>query len=330
MSLSHAATSTGLRPAPPLVFPPLDNTPRLVEMLSEVLEMPPAKIRKILWRNEYDHGDLFREEFKEAGLQPYVWSDGLERFYEVNNCYVHGSVMWNRRPAKLQMRNWIGTYLARGGKPVDVATVGDGVGFDSLYLALWGHRVTYSEISPKCMKFARMMFAEAPVPVNVVEGVQNVPDESQDAVLCLDVLEHLPDPHWMLKEVTRILRPGGKFFVHAPFFFVSYANPTHLESNRKYSGDWKTLYQPHGLYPIDGHFFWDPLVLVKKKPDEPLPSIPLATRFSLALGGALLSVGRYFNWPHNFVAHRYMFGRDDRWINELADCADQDEDGNPR
>lgn len=37
-----------------------------------------------------------------------------------------------------------------------------------------------------------------------------------DAVLALDVLEHVPDPDAMLSEIHRTLKPGGVFHLHVP------------------------------------------------------------------------------------------------------------------
>jgi SAM-dependent methyltransferase len=42
-------------------------------------------------------------------------------------------------------------------------------------------------------------------------------DESFDAVLCLEVLEHVADPHTAAREICRVLRPGGRLFLTAPF-----------------------------------------------------------------------------------------------------------------
>ncbi|MBN8550827.1 MAG: class I SAM-dependent methyltransferase [Deltaproteobacteria bacterium] len=41
-------------------------------------------------------------------------------------------------------------------------------------------------------------------------------NESVDLVLMNDVLEHLPDPLSVLREIQRLLRPGGKFFMSTP------------------------------------------------------------------------------------------------------------------
>ncbi len=39
------------------------------------------------------------------------------------------------------------------------------------------------------------------------------PDDHFDAVVCVDVLEHVADLHKVLSEVARVLRPGGMFLV---------------------------------------------------------------------------------------------------------------------
>lgn len=43
-------------------------------------------------------------------------------------------------------------------------------------------------------------------------------DEEFDVVLCLDVLEHLPDDLAGIKEIKRVLKPGGRAVVTAPAF----------------------------------------------------------------------------------------------------------------
>src|SRR2546428_8306301 len=41
-------------------------------------------------------------------------------------------------------------------------------------------------------------------------------DESFDAVAATEVLEHVDEPGRMLSEATRVLRPGGRFFMTTP------------------------------------------------------------------------------------------------------------------
>lgn len=51
------------------------------------------------------------------------------------------------------------------------------------------------------------------------------PDSSFDAVMCVEVLEHVPDPIAALRELVRLLRPGGTLIVTAPFCALTHMSP---------------------------------------------------------------------------------------------------------
>lgn len=46
-----------------------------------------------------------------------------------------------------------------------------------------------------------------------------IPANSADGVICKAVLEHVKNPFLVADEIYRILKPGGKCFVYAPFLF---------------------------------------------------------------------------------------------------------------
>lgn len=48
---------------------------------------------------------------------------------------------------------------------------------------------------------------------------------SFDAVLLLDVLEHVPDPDFVLGEIRRLLAPNGRLFISAPFMYREHETP---------------------------------------------------------------------------------------------------------
>ncbi len=50
-------------------------------------------------------------------------------------------------------------------------------------------------------------------------------DAEFETVLCSDVLEHLSEPRGFLREMARILRPGGKLLLNAPFLYWVHEEP---------------------------------------------------------------------------------------------------------
>lgn len=53
----------------------------------------------------------------------------------------------------------------------------------------------------------------------------NVPDSFFDAGLCTEVLEHLPYPHETIREISRILKPGGKLILTVPLSSIRHFDP---------------------------------------------------------------------------------------------------------
>ena len=57
-----------------------------------------------------------------------------------------------------------------------------------------------------------------------------MPDESYDVILCSEVLEHVPHPDIAIKEMARLLKPGGKLIVTAPFISFTHFSPFHFST----------------------------------------------------------------------------------------------------
>jgi len=62
-----------------------------------------------------------------------------------------------------------------------------------------------------------------------------VPTATYDVVLCTEVLEHVPEPIAALREMARLLKPGGRLFLTAPL-----GAGLHQEPHHYYGG-----YTPH-------------------------------------------------------------------------------------
>lgn len=68
--------------------------------------------------------------------------------------------------------------------------------------------------------------------VNIVSDITSIPepDSSFDAIMCIEVLERVPDPIQAIKELSRLLKPNGQFIVTAPFCSVTHFSPYHFSS----------------------------------------------------------------------------------------------------
>ncbi len=68
------------------------------------------------------------------------------------------------------------------------------------------------------------------------------PDASFDAILCSEVLEHVPEPTRALDEFARLLRPAGKLILTAPFASLVHMAPYHYCSG--FSRYWYEYHLP--------------------------------------------------------------------------------------
>jgi SAM-dependent methyltransferase len=66
--------------------------------------------------------------------------------------------------------------------------------------------------------------------VTLCADVHSLPirENSVDAVCCMQLLEHVVDPHKVVDEAWRVLKPGGEIFLSAPFMYPFHEAPIDL------------------------------------------------------------------------------------------------------
>lgn len=69
-----------------------------------------------------------------------------------------------------------------------------------------------------------------------------LPDDSEDCVLCLEVLEHVTDPFRAARELVRIIRPGGRLLLTVPFL-TSYHGKGDTPDHAGYPDFWRFTHQ---------------------------------------------------------------------------------------
>ena len=118
-------------------------------------------------------------------------------------------VLRNMVPGRLK---WFDRHIQWAGK--DVLDIGCAGGFMAEALARRGARVTGIDPAKDAIEAARAHAAEGGLDIRYDVGVgEALPydDASFDAVVCVDVLEHVSDLDRVLSETERVLRPGGLF-----------------------------------------------------------------------------------------------------------------------
>lgn len=78
--------------------------------------------------------------------------------------------------------------------------------------------------------------------IDIVSDITSIPeiDNSIDAIMCIEVLEHLPSPINALEEFNRLLQKNGILIITAPFASLTHFSPYHY-----YSGFSSNFYEYH-------------------------------------------------------------------------------------
>jgi 2-polyprenyl-6-hydroxyphenyl methylase/3-demethylubiquinone-9 3-methyltransferase len=98
-----------------------------------------------------------------------------------------------------------------------VLDVGCGGGILSESLARAGALVTAIDLAPAVLEVARLHLLESGLSVDYreisVESLAAAGGDAFEAVTCLEMLEHVPDPASTIRACADLLKPGGRLFL---------------------------------------------------------------------------------------------------------------------
>jgi len=276
----------------------------LAGRIATALGVTPEEARGRLAEECASLGVNVRRDLARRNIQPHVWSDGLIRFYESTDAFFYELCAWNSTTEKRRQRSWIVEHLGhRGTRPLSILTYGDGLGFDGVEFTLAGHTVTCFEVSTRYRAFAQALARDHGITIEWLENEEDLHGRRFDVIVCLDVLEHVPDPPRLVNQLAQLLAPDGELIVHAPFWLVDRGTTTHLATNRTYSGDISRLYTPAGLVPVDARWMWNPIVLARRQAGR------ARTPARVVRAGLLLRLARFNPLPFTLTL-RALLGRD--------------------
>jgi ubiquinone/menaquinone biosynthesis C-methylase UbiE len=148
-------------------------------------------------------------------------------------------------------RYFFAQSLARGKVVLDL---GCGEGYGSNLLAEVAERVTGIDLSAESIEHARGRYTRANLNFMAADCRKTgLPGEPFDLIVCFEMIEHIAEHEELLREVQRLLQPGGVFVASSPnkeFYSdrEGFENPFHLKE--LYLRDFDALLRKHFSHVI--------------------------------------------------------------------------------
>ncbi len=113
---------------------------------------------------------------------------------------------------------------------LNILDVGCGTGLNMQYLAKYG-TATGVDLSPVALKFCQ----ERGHHRLVMAPMEHLPfaDNSFDLITALDIVEHLDDDLAGLKEIQRVLKPGGRAVILVPAYMFLWSLQDEVSSHKR-------------------------------------------------------------------------------------------------
>lgn len=231
----------------------------IVDEICAVTGWPRADVAARVEAERQSGGANVCADARRFGVTWHEFDSAMERLYRETDGFVYETmVFWSsgsrpewiaRAEERLALRcreDRIGRENAR------VLVWGDGTGSDSIALAHAGWRPDVLEYpGSRTFEFLSRRLAHHRL---LGQAVQVITDDSAlrpgsyDAIVCFEVLEHVPEPRRTIARLAELLRPGGVALVTEGFREVSPGLPTHLRKNLRYAGRTPFLFREAGLH----------------------------------------------------------------------------------
>jgi len=193
--------------------------------------------------------DVQRRVDESAAAFPAEWTrlvtdpsnpEQLTRFYNESTTELFEQIAWHAGDA-IHHRSLACCDLAVTRPGREFLDFGSGIGSNAIVFGLSGFRVTLADIADPLRNFARWRCERRGIDVRAIDlKLAPLGRNDYDVATCFDVLEHVPDPVGAVRKIRDAIRPGGLFFLYAPFGFDP-ERPQHVVHADSVSGRMRSL-----------------------------------------------------------------------------------------
>ncbi len=145
-----------------------------------------------------------KKKTQESKFYDHYWSEGIR----------HSGKLTGYAP---NFHRWIYKELSGINPEINILDVGCGDGSFTKKLALYCNSLYAVDISPKQIERNQQKYTDVHFSVHDLSEPLPFEDGFFSWVWCSEVLEHLFDPLFVLKEIYRVLKPGGIALVTVPY-----------------------------------------------------------------------------------------------------------------
>ncbi|CDZ78489.1 3-demethylubiquinone-9 3-methyltransferase [Legionella massiliensis] len=130
-----------------------------------------------------------------------------------------------------------------------------GCGYNATLLSAFQHRIKQGvgidyEVNPALKANRNLAFVES----SLEEGINQFNENTFDVIMLISVLEHLPEPEWILKRCFQLLKPNAVFLINVPTWrgkgFLEFSAFNLGLSPRSEMDDHKMYYDKRDLWPL--------------------------------------------------------------------------------